>query len=865
MTDKNNRIETESNFRKLVSNLPDYIIVNQDNEIVYMNDSVKRDLGFTDDFVKGKSMMDFIEEEYKEITQSNIQKRMGGEIVDDYEIEIIDFFGKKHFVIIRASIIEFNSKPASLTVLTDITSKKISDTQLKESENRFRELADMLPEMVCESDLQGNLVYVNKLAYKYFGYTQEDLKHGLNVFSLFSPEDIPYAKKRLMERIKGGRLPAEEYKVVRKDGTFFYALVFVQIKRDEAKKPTGIYGVMIDITERKASLERLKQSEFMQKAILDNIPYSAWTKDLAGKFIAVNKHFLSISGKTYDEVIGKTDFEIVSNELAEKYMGSDIEVIKKKSQFLKEDYIYEQGKHRWIETFKAPIFDETGNVIGTTGIAREITEKKLAEQQLIKARDAANSANRAKSEFLANMSHEIRTPMNAILGFSELLKIYITNDRANEYLDGIISSGKNLIGIINDILDLSKIEAGKFEINYETVNPYNICNDIKQIFSLKAIEKGLSFDIIIDPILPEWLILDELRLRQILFNLVGNAVKFTNKGSITLNICAENKVIDESVIELIIKIKDTGIGISHEYQERIFEAFSQQEGQDSRKFGGTGLGLTITKRLLEIMNGRLSVISEPGVGSEFTVRLSNVNLAAGITKKERIEKQIINYEFEQSTILLAEDVETNRKVVKGYFESYPIKLLEAENGYEAIELAKKEKPDLILMDIMMPELNGFEATKIIKETPETSKIPIIALTASVVKEKIAYIRTICDGYLRKPVSKLDLIEEISKYIPHKKSEQGKDREADSEYKTSENLFRKLNKEYMDLWQEIETTMLVDEIENFAKTLIEEAEKENIFPLVDYANELKTSASSFLIQKMLFLFKKYPEVAQNLKK
>ena len=319
------------------------------------------------------------------------------------------------------------------------------------------------------------------------------------------------------------------------------------------------------------------------------------------------------------------------------------------------------------------------------------------------------------------MSHEIRTPMNAILGFSELLKIYITNDRANEYLDGIISSGKNLIGIINDILDLSKIEAGKFEINYETVNPYNICNDIKQIFSLKAIEKGLSFDIIIDPILPEWLILDELRLRQILFNLVGNAVKFTNKGSITLNICAENKVIDESVIELIIKIKDTGIGISHEYQERIFEAFSQQEGQDSRKFGGTGLGLTITKRLLEIMNGRLS----------------------------------------------------------------------------AIELAKKEKPDLILMDIMMPELNGFEATKIIKETPETSKIPIIALTASVVKEKIAYIRTICDGYLRKPVSKLDLIEEISKYIPHKKSEQGKDREADSEYKTSENLFRKLNKEYMD--------------------------------------------------------------------
>jgi signal transduction histidine kinase len=259
--------------------------------------------------------------------------------------------------------------------------------------------------------------------------------------------------------------------------------------------------------------------------------------------------------------------------------------------------------------------------------AVEVEERCLeARQALHAAKEAAEVANRTKTEFLANMSHEIRTPMNAILGFAELLTLRVNDEQSRDYLRGISSSGSVLLSLINDILDLSKIESGRLDLGFDIIDPRMLCEEIRQIFSLRAEEKNLAFLMMINPDLPESLLLDETRIRQILLNLVGNAIKFTEKGSVSIRIDCQPVDGREEAVKLVIEVQDTGIGIPLEEQEAVFEAFRQREGQSSRKYGGTGLGLTITKRLVQMMGGIISLESEEGKGSTFRVTLGRVQV-----------------------------------------------------------------------------------------------------------------------------------------------------------------------------------------------------------------------------------------------
>jgi len=387
---------------------------------------------------------------------------------------------------------------------------------------------------------------------------------------------------------------------------------------------------------------------------------------------------------------------------------------------------------------------------------------------LKKAKLKAEEANKTKSEFLANMSHEIRTPMNAILGYSEIIEHKIEDEALRQYISGIRTSGKTLMQIINDILDLSKIEAGRVEIKYEATNPHKLINEFRQVFDLKITEKGLDFDIIIDEDLPKCIIIDATRLRQIMFNLIGNAIKFTQKGGIKVIVRSKENIADLSVstVNIDIDIIDSGIGISKEQQEVIFEAFRQHEGQDIGRYGGTGLGLTITKKLASMMNGDISLISTPGIGSTFTVHLKDVQIAAIAPEENESFDYSTNINFKGGKILVVEDIQSNRTVIKGYLENYNIEIFEAENGEEGIEVAKKELPDLILMDIHMPVMNGHEATLSLKQLEETKHIPVVALTASVFKHQEDEINQIVDGFLRKPVSRKNLINELAKYLEH---------------------------------------------------------------------------------------------------
>ena len=413
------------------------------------------------------------------------------------------------------------------------------------------------------------------------------------------------------------------------------------------------------------------------------------------------------------------------------------------------------------------VSERTAELQASSGKLSETLENsEELRREADRTREDAEAANRAKSKFLTNISHEIRTPMNAILGFAEILSGQIDNEAQKAYLSSIQSSGKALLSLLNDILDLSRVEAGRLELEYGLVDVSRLFNESEGRFSHNAVEKGLNFRMEIDSELPHALLLDGRRLHQILVNLVSNAIKFTDAGHVSVSARAPRSGND--TVDLIFDIRDTGIGVPKEQQESIFGTFEQREGQSVNKYGGTGLGLAMTKHLVELMKGEISVRSEVNVGSTFTVVLRGVEVASADDLEGQpgavVEPDSVR--FEPATILVADDVVDNREIVKGYLAPYGFDILEVSNGAEAIEVVKQRRPDLVLMDIQMPVMDGYKATHIIKADSAMRDLPVVALTASVAREKEEEIEWICDGFLKKPIEKSELVRAIAGFLPY---------------------------------------------------------------------------------------------------
>lgn len=525
-----------------------------------------------------------------------------------------------------------------------------------------------------------------------------------------------------------------------------------------------------------------------------------------------------------------------------------------------------------MTTEKARHFEENNRELHETQVHLQHAYSVLDDQvkQLTHAKIEAEEANRSKSSFLASVSHEIRTPMNSILGFTDILDGLIIDSSQREYLKAIKTSGKTLLGLINDILDLSKIEAGKIQLEYSNVGPHAVFHEMELIFSNKLEKKGLDFQLEIAEGLPSSLSLDETRFRQILMNLVSNAIKFTETGYVKISVSYHYLDEEQKQLNLIVEVEDTGIGIPDNQQGLIFNAFEQREGQRQSQYGGTGLGLAITKRLVETMGGEIAVFSQEGKGSKFRIQLNEVHiLHTDVGEEQEMSIDPSNVHFETASILIVDDVRLNRFLLKGYLPYAELHLQEASNGKEALDMARNQHFDIILMDLKMPVMDGYEATERFKNDDKLKKIPIILLTAVAVDREEHKVLELSDGILNKPVNQTVLLRELMRFLPHTihevTSEEPSEFYENIEFdkKPLPALLKDLEKNVVKTWERRDE-LSINELGALASEISELADKHQYPPLKQLGNEMQKLTQLFDIDALENKMNTFPEIFQKIK-
>jgi len=758
-------------FQELVESLNDWIWkVNEFGVYTYVSPQIKNLLGYEPDEALGKTPFDFMPEEEAKRVRSlfmdfvkkrqpfnaleNINRTCDGDLIvlETSGVPIFDSQGR------------FSGYQG---VDRDITERKQIEKELSESEKSYKLLVENQNELVVKVDTEGRFLYVSPSYCKTFGKSEEELL-GKSFMPLVHEEDREPTAKAMKNLHHPPYTAFIEQRAMTVAGWRWLAWSDKAIV-DENGQIETIIGVGKDITSRKElEAERRATKEKLQN-IIDTSSEWIWEIDLAGRHTFSNLRVLDFLGYqpkeiteiNYYSLLHEDDFRELKQKLPrfiDQRRGWNGWVLR---------WRHRDGSYRFLESNSKPVFNSAGELVGYRGADRDITQRKESEEVLLAATEAAEAANRTKSVFMAKVSHEIRTPMTAIVGFGELLEETELTSEQQKYLSLINASSKTLASLLDDVIDLSKIEAGVLTVKPKNFILRNIVDKSVATYEQQIAKKNLHLNVCIDQDIPESLIGDPLRIQQVLLNILGNAVKFTESGGVSVEISLAEETSQRVLLD--IAVKDTGIGIALEDQEKIFEPFTQALPFNSHNYGGSGLGLSISRSLASLMGGSLHVESEEGVGSCFHLLVPLRSQSSSHSQKSLDESEPTTWTGPVLDILLAEDNPINSQLIKTVLKNMGHKVTVVDNGKGALEALNTKSFNLLLMDIQMPVMDGTSALKAIRKFEQNSgnHLIVIAITAyASIGDQEKYLKMGFDGYLSKPIRTKELFDELVRIMPH---------------------------------------------------------------------------------------------------
>ncbi len=657
--------------------------------------------------------------------------------------------GEVRDVEVFAGPVNFGGKTYLYSIVNDITENLQAINKLKESDLSYRSLFNAVNDAIYIQDREGKFLDINNGAMKMYGYKREDFIGNTPEF-LSAPgmNDLDRLKVNL-EKAFEGKEPGFEFWGIKKDGTVFPK--YVRMFKTQYFGQDVVLVLANDITERKMAQKALEESRFNLSALINVSEDVLLLLDNEGKILLFNKAFTSYYQKEKNPE-GKNLFELLPKDISSQRKKYFQNILETRKSISFEDCNFD--KDWWITYY--PILDKQANVSRVAVYARDITtQRKLLNLQ--KNLQVAENSAQLKQQFLSNMSHEMRTPMNGIIGMTKLMWNTPLTAQQKDFLHTIEESSKSLLSLINDVLDLARFESGKMPAYPEQVMLDDIKDKINKLFRQSALNKGLEFTVIFDDTLPEFIVTDERRLMQVIINLVGNAIKFTPSGKITVSCKPEKNKGKKHIIRFT--VEDTGIGVSKEFISSIFDEFAQLDNSKTRNYDGSGLGLAISKKIIEMLGGEIGVTSTEGKGSKFWFTLKMGNIKKGTIRREK-PTQVQHFENLHLRILLVEDKIINRKVAELILKNMGCEVEIAENGLEGVKKVSENDYDVVLMDIQMPVMDGISAVKMIRSSGIKQPY-IIGLSAEAMEgDAEKYIAEGMDDYLTKPLIPVLLYEKL---------------------------------------------------------------------------------------------------------